>query len=108
MYTGNPIETHLKVLARIDGTPEGPNTIKNVHKYLEKKNMYSPLFHCAYKIFNEGGSKKDILEKIIEACQFDKRWKEYIGPVSRFLYRALPNLWYRRHEGLMGEIDRFK
>jgi glycerol-3-phosphate dehydrogenase (NAD(P)+) len=108
IYTGNPIETHLKVLERIDGTPEGPNTIKNVHKYLEKKNMYSPLFHCAYKIFNEGGSKKDILDQVIKASQFDKRWKEYIGPFSRFLYRVIPNLWYRRHKGLMADIDRFK
>ncbi|MEI8173551.1 MAG: NAD(P)-binding domain-containing protein, partial [Deltaproteobacteria bacterium] len=93
LYSGNPIETHLKVLERIDGTPEGPNTIRNVHKYLEKKNMYSPLFHCAYKIFNDVGHKKDIAEQIVQACQFDKRTKEFIGPMSRMLYRILPNLW---------------
>jgi glycerol-3-phosphate dehydrogenase (NAD(P)+) len=44
LYTGNPIETNLRVLEKIDGTPEGPNTVRNVYKYLEKKNMYSPLF----------------------------------------------------------------
>jgi len=105
LYSGNPIETNLKVLERIDGTPEGPNTIRNVHKYLEKKNMYSPLFHCAYKIFNEGGNKKDILEQVIQACQFDKRTKEYIGPFSRVLYNLIPNLWYRRHKGLLSHLE---
>ncbi|MCK9195747.1 MAG: NAD(P)-binding domain-containing protein [Syntrophales bacterium] len=105
LYSGNPIETNLKVLARIDGTPEGPNTIRNVHRYLEKKNMYSPLFHSAYKIFNEGGTRGEIKEMIIQACQFDKRVKEFIGPVSRFLYRIAPNLWYRRHKGLMSNWD---
>jgi glycerol-3-phosphate dehydrogenase (NAD(P)+) len=105
LYGGNPIETDIKVLERIDGTPEGPNTIRNVHKYLEKKNMYSPLFHCAYKIFNEVGHKKDIQEHIIQACQFDKRTREYIGPVSRMLYKLLPNFWYRRHKGLMSNLE---
>ena len=105
LYSGNPIEAHLKVLERIDGTPEGPNTIRNVHKYLEKKNMYSPLFHCAFKIFNEVGNKKEIKEKIIQACQFDKRIKEFIGPVSRTLYRIFPNLWYRRHKGLLSNLE---
>ncbi|HOD28641.1 MAG TPA: hypothetical protein PKH03_05465 [Syntrophales bacterium] len=104
-YTGNPIETNMKVLARIDGTPEGPNTIRNVHKYLEKKNMYSPLFNCAYKIFNEGNNKKDIRELVIQACQFDKRTKEFIGPVSRVLYNLFPHLWYRRHKGLMSRFE---
>jgi glycerol-3-phosphate dehydrogenase (NAD(P)+) len=104
-YSGNPIETNQKVLERIDGTPEGPNTIRNVQKYLEKKNMYSPLFSCAYRIFNEGGSKNDMREMIIQACQFDKRTKEYIGPVSRILYRLIPNLWYRRHRGILGRVD---
>lgn len=105
MYTGNPIETNMKVLERIDGTPEGPNTIRNVHKYLEKKNMYSPLFNCAYKIFNEGNNKKDIRELVIQACQFDKRTKEFIGPVSRVLYNLFPNFWYRRHKGFMARIE---
>lgn len=105
LYSGNPIETDIKVLEKIDGTPEGPNTIRNVHKYLEKKNMYSPLFHCAYKIFNEVGHKKDIMEHIIQACQFDKRVREYIGPVSRILYRLFPNLWYRRHKGLLSNLE---
>ena len=104
LFNGNPIETNIKVLERIDGTPEGPYTIRNVHKYLEKKNMYSPLFHCAYKIFNEGGNKKEINEKIIQACQFDRRKNEYIGPVSRSLYRLIPNLWYRRHKGLLAKL----
>jgi glycerol-3-phosphate dehydrogenase (NAD(P)+) len=101
LFTGNSIETHLKVLQRIDGKPEGPNTIINVHKYLEKRNMYSPLFHCAYKIFNEDRSREEIRERIIQATQFDRRKKEYIGPVSRFLYRLFPNLWYRRHRGFL-------
>lgn len=105
LYSGNPIETHLKVLERIDGTPEGPNTIRNVHKYLEKKNMYSPLFHCAYKIFNEVGHKQDIKEQIVQACQFDKRTREYIGPVSRIFYRLFPNVWYRRHKGLLSNLE---
>jgi glycerol-3-phosphate dehydrogenase (NAD(P)+) len=105
MYSGNPIETNIKVLDRIDGTPEGPNTIRNVHKYLEKKNMYSPLFHCAYKIFNEVGHKEDMKDKIIQACQLDRRAKEYIGPMSRILYRLIPNLWYRRHKGLMSNLE---
>jgi len=105
LYGGNPIETHKKVLEKIDGTPEGPNTIRNVHKFLEKKNMYSPLFHCAYKIFNDVGYKKDIKEYIVQACQFDKRVKEFIGPVSRALYRLLPNLWYRRHKGFMSNLE---
>jgi glycerol-3-phosphate dehydrogenase (NAD(P)+) len=96
LYTGNPIETNLRVLEKIDGTPEGPNTIRNVRKYLEKKNMYSPLFSCAYQIFNEAGPKSEIKEKIIHACQYDKRNKEYIDQFSRMMYRILPNRWYRR------------
>ncbi|MDI6741559.1 MAG: hypothetical protein QMD11_02375 [Smithella sp.] len=96
LYTGNPIETNLRVLEKIDGTPEGPNTIRNVRKYLEKKNMYSPLFSCAYQIFNEAGPKSEIKEKIIHACQYDKRNKEYIDQFSRVMYRILPNRWYRR------------
>ncbi len=105
LFNGNPIETNLKVLSMIDGTPEGPNTIRNVHRYLEKKNMYSPLFHCAFKMFNEGVNRKEIQEQIIQACQFDKRKKEYIGPVSRALYRIIPNYWYRRHKGLWSKLD---
>lgn len=105
LLTGNPIETNLKVLERIDGTPEGPNTIRNVHKYLEKKNMYSPLFNSAYKIFNEGNTRNDIREMIIQACQFDRRTREYIGPFSRVLYNLFPNLWYRRHKGLMSNME---
>lgn len=105
LYDGNPIETHLRVLERIDGTPEGPNTIRNVHRYLEKKNMYSPLFNCAYKMFNEGGNKHDLKEMIIEACQFDRRTKEFIGPFSRLFYRLIPNLWYRRDKGFLSGID---
>jgi glycerol-3-phosphate dehydrogenase (NAD(P)+) len=100
LYTGNPIETNLRVLERIDGMPEGPNTVKNVHKYLEKKNMYSPLFSCAYRIFNEVGNKNAIKDMIIHACQYDKRTKEYIGPISRLMYRIIPNYWYRRDKEL--------
>ena len=100
-FDGNPIETDIKSRKKIDGTPEGPNTIKNVHRYLEKKNMYSPLFHCAYKIFHEATSKNEIREQIIEACQFDKRDKEYIGLASKLLYRIFPNIWYRRHKGIL-------
>ena len=105
LFSGNPIETDIKVRGQIDGTPEGPNTIRNVHRYLEMKNMYSPLFHCAYKIFNEGVNRKEIKEQIIQACQFDKRRKEYIGPLSRALYKVIPNLWYRRHKGLLSKLD---
>jgi glycerol-3-phosphate dehydrogenase (NAD(P)+) len=101
LFTGNSVETHLKVLQQIDGKPEGPNTILNVHKFLEKRNMYSPIFHCAYKIFNEGRSREEIREQILKATQFDRRKKEYIGPASRLLYRLFPNLWYRRHRGLL-------
>jgi glycerol-3-phosphate dehydrogenase (NAD(P)+) len=101
LYTGNPIETNLRVLEKIDGTPEGPNTVRNVHKYLEKKNMYSPLFSCAYKIFNEAGEKGAIKEMIIQACQYDKRSKEYINAFSRVMYRILPNYWYRRDKSLL-------
>ena len=96
LYTGNPIETNLRVLEKIDGTPEGPNTVRNVYKYLEKKNMYSPLFSCAYRIFNEAGEKNAIKDMIIHACQYDKRNKEYIDVLSRIMYRVLPNYWYRR------------
>ena len=101
LYTGNPIETNLRVLEKIDGTPEGPNTVRNVHKYLEKKNMYSPLFSCAYHIFNEAGEKGAIKEMIIQACQYDKRNKEYIDALSRAMYRILPNFWYRRDKSLL-------
>ncbi|MGA2782689.1 MAG: hypothetical protein ABSF13_12350 [Smithella sp.] len=100
LYTGNPIETNLRVLEQIDGTPEGPNTIRNVYKYLEKKNMYSPLFSCAYQIFNEAGNKSAIKDMIIQACQYDKRTKEYIDLISRLMYRILPNYWYRRNKSL--------
>jgi glycerol-3-phosphate dehydrogenase (NAD(P)+) len=101
LFTGNSIETHLKVLQRIDGKPEGPNTILNVHKFLEKRNMYSPIFHCAYKIFNEERSREEIREQILQATQFDRRTNEFIGPLSRLLYLLFPNLWYRRHRGLL-------
>lgn len=103
-FNGNPIETNLKVLAKIDGTPEGPNTIKSVHRFLERKNMYSPLFHCAYKIFNEERDREGIRERTIHACQLDRRDKEYIGSFSRMLYRVIPNLWYRRHKGILSKI----
>ena len=99
LFDGNPIETDIRSRKEIDGTPEGPDTIKNVHRYLEKKNMYSPLFHCAHKIFHEATSKDEIREHIIQACQFDKRGKEYIDFSSNILYRMFPNLWYRRHKG---------
>jgi glycerol-3-phosphate dehydrogenase (NAD(P)+) len=105
IFDGNPIETHLKVLERIDGTPEGPNTIRSVHKFLEKKNMYSPIFSCAYKMFNEGGTKRNIRDLVIQACQFDKRTKEYIGPVSRLFYKLFPNLWYRRDKGFLSDLE---
>lgn len=101
LYTGNPIETNLRVLEKIDGTPEGPNTVRNVHKYLEKKNMYSPLFSCAYRIFNEPGNKETIKDMIIQACQHDKRTKEYISQASRIMYRIFPNYWYRREKGFL-------
>jgi glycerol-3-phosphate dehydrogenase (NAD(P)+) len=104
MFNGNPIETHLKVMERIDGTPEGPNTIKNVYKYLERKNMYSPIFHCAYKIFNEGGSQKNIKELVLQACQFDKRSQEYIGVMSRIFYHFFPHFWYRRARGFLADL----
>lgn len=105
LFDGNPIETDRKVLNRIDGTPEGPNTIRNVYRYLAKKNMYSPIFSCAYHIFNESGDRKQIEERLIESIQFDKRSREYIGPVSRVLYRLFPNWWYRRNKGLPSMLD---
>ncbi|HPL64794.1 MAG TPA: hypothetical protein PK587_13610 [Syntrophales bacterium] len=101
LYNGNPIETNINVLERIDGTPEGPNTIRSVHKYIEKKNMYSPMFNSAYKIFNEFSNREEIQETLIQACQFDRRWREYIGPVSRLFYRLVPNFWYRRDKGML-------
>ncbi|MBN2539324.1 MAG: NAD(P)-binding domain-containing protein [Deltaproteobacteria bacterium] len=101
LFNGNPIETDIRTLEKIDGTPEGPNTIKNVHRYLEKKNMYSPLFRCAHQIFHEETSRDEIREHVIEACQLDKRDKEYIGPISKLLYRMFPNIWYRRHKGIL-------
>jgi glycerol-3-phosphate dehydrogenase (NAD(P)+) len=104
MYNGNPIETNRQVLDRIDGTPEGPNTIRSVNRFLEKKNMYSPLFSAAYKTFNEFSNKKEIEEIIIQACQFDRRTREYIGPFSRILYKIMPNLWYRRDRGLLSKL----
>lgn len=99
LFAGNSVETHLKALQKIDGKPEGPNTILNVHKFLEKRNMYSPIFHSAYKIFNEVRNREEIREQILQATQFDRRTREYIGPVSRLLYRLFPNLWYRRYRG---------
>ena len=104
LFNENPIETDINVMSKIDGTPEGPNTIRNVYRYLEKKNMYSPLFDCAYKIFNEDGTREEIKEKVIQACQFDKRDKEYIGLMSRFLYKLFPNLWYRRNTGFLSKL----
>jgi glycerol-3-phosphate dehydrogenase (NAD(P)+) len=101
LFDGNPIETHLRTLQKIDGKPEGPNTILNVHKFLERRNMYSPIFHCAYRIFNEERSREAIREQVLQATQFDRRSREYIGPVSRLLYRLFPNLWYRRYRGLL-------
>lgn len=101
LFNENPISTNIDVMGKIDGTPEGPNTIRSVYRYIEKKNMYSPLFNCAYKIFNEGGTREEIKEKIIQACQFDRRDKEYIGLTSRVIYKLFPNLWYRRHEGFL-------
>jgi len=105
LFDGNPIQTDKKVLDQIDGTPEGPNTIRSVYRYLAKKNMYSPIFSCAYHIFNETGDRKQIEEKLIESIQFDKRSQEYIGPVSRVLYRFFPNWWYRRDKGLPSMLD---
>ena len=101
MFDGNSVATYFNVLKRIDGKPEGPNTILNVHKFLEKHNMYSPIFHCAYKIFNEERSREGIKEQIINATQFDRRTKEFIGPVSRLFYRLFPDHWYRRHRGFL-------
>jgi glycerol-3-phosphate dehydrogenase (NAD(P)+) len=105
MYTGNPLETDRMVRQRIDGTPEGPNTIRNVYKFLEKRNMYSPLFQCAYRIFNEGSNKKDIFELVVQACQFDRRMHEYIGPFSRMVYQFMPKRWYRRDKGILGSLE---
>lgn len=99
LFDGNSRETHRKVLERIDGKPEGPNTILGVHRFLERRNMYSPIFRCAYRIFNEERSRGEIREQILQATQFDRRTREYIGPASRILYRLFPNLWYRRQDG---------
>jgi glycerol-3-phosphate dehydrogenase (NAD(P)+) len=101
-YTGNTIETHRRVVAGIDGTPEGPGTLKNVYRYLEGKNMYSPIFRSAYRIFNEPGTREEIREQIIHACQFDRRSNEYIGLFSGLVYNLFPHLWYRRQKGWLG------
>ena len=101
LFNGNSVETHRNVLRGIDGKPEGPNTIFNVHQFLKKRNMYSPIFRCAYKIFNEARSREEIREQILQAIQFDRRKREYIGPMSRLVYRLFPNLWYRRHLDLL-------
>jgi glycerol-3-phosphate dehydrogenase (NAD(P)+) len=103
LFNGNSVATHKNVLKRIDGKPEGPNTILNVHKFLEKHNMYSPIFHCAYKIFNEERTREGIKEQIINATQFDRRTKEFIGPFSKLFYRLFPDLWYRRHRGFLAK-----
>ena len=66
--------------------------------------MYSPLFNSAFKIFNEFSNKDEIQETIIQACQFDRRDKEYISPASRLFYRLMPNWWYRRDKGLMAKV----
>ena len=87
------------MLDRIDGTPEGPHTIRSVHRFLEKKNMYSPLFSSAYKIFNEFSNKQEIEEMIIQACQFDRRTREFISPFSRLLYRIMPNYLVQARQG---------
>lgn len=100
LYDGNPVETHRRVLAEIDGMPEGPNTIRNVHRYLEKKNMYSPLFECAYRLFNEGMDRNQMRENVIRSVQFDRRDKEYIGTLSSLIYRIMPDYWYRRRESI--------
>lgn len=104
-YTGNTIETHRRVMAGIDGTPEGPGTLKNVYRYLESKNMYSPIFRSAYRIFNERGNKDEIREQIIKACQFDRRGNEYIGPFSGMVYNLFPHIWYRRQKGWWGRTE---
>jgi glycerol-3-phosphate dehydrogenase (NAD(P)+) len=98
-YTENTIETHQRIIADIDGTPEGPGTLKSVYRYLESKNMYSPIFRSAYKIFNEGGTRNDIRDQIIKACQFDRRSNEYIALFSGMAYNLFPHIWYRRQKG---------
>jgi len=42
------------------------------------------------------GTKSEIKDLVIQACQCDKRTNEYIGPFSRFMYRIIPDHWYRR------------
>jgi hypothetical protein len=37
--------------------------------------------------------------------QFDKRTKEYIGPIYPDPLPLIPNLWYRRHKGFLGRVD---
>ncbi len=101
LYQGNPVETHRLVLERIDGTPEGPNAIRHVYDYLERKNMYSPLFRCAHALFNAGGDRKGFRSQVIEAIQFDRREREYIGGISRIAYWLFPKAWYRRDRGLL-------
>lgn len=101
LYTGNPIETNIATLEQIDGTPEGPNSIRSVHRFIEMRNMYSPLFKSAYKIFNEGATREEIREIVIQACQLDRRSNEFIGLASRIFYRLMPNLWYRRDKGIL-------
>ena len=54
---------------------------------------------------NEIRKKDEIEERIIQACQFDQREKEYIGIFSRVLYRLFPALWYRRHKGILSRFQ---
>jgi len=105
MFEGNHQDTHQRVLRKIDGTPEGPNTIKNVHTFLKEYNIYSPLFKCAYDIFNHSTSKAETRESIIQACQMDRRSLEYVKFLSRLLRALAPRRWYRRERGFFSRWD---
>ncbi|MEI7590470.1 MAG: hypothetical protein WCJ49_04075, partial [Deltaproteobacteria bacterium] len=106
-FDGNHEETHLRVSKKIDGTPEGPSTIRNVYQFLQQKNLYSPLFDCAYRLFNQSSSREDSRDLIIRACQLDRRSREYVGVFSRLLYAVAPMVWYRRNRGVTSYWDIF-
>ncbi|MCF8053819.1 MAG: hypothetical protein K9K75_01140 [Deltaproteobacteria bacterium] len=99
LFDGDHQNTHQRVTKMIDGTPEGPSTIRNIRSFLREHNIYSPLFNCAYDVFNTSASKEETRELIVQACQLDRRNREYVGPVSRALYAIAPRHWYRRDRG---------
>jgi hypothetical protein len=61
-----------------------------------KRNMYSPIFHCAYRDLQRGTEPRGDPRGDPPGDPVRPPDPEYIGPVSRVLYRIFPNFWYRR------------